>query len=183
MSQARPPHSDLRTAGHVEDVVDAMLLAVRGSEIEQSFAMTDLPRVSDYATDAKAKATLIARFRNVDGKVLIDGEVTAALRMSCQRCMQPVDVPVDDEFSVMLVGSENELDKLAPEQDAIVAEAERLDLRWLTEEQLLLASPLVPAHDEAECPATESTAAEKSASPPVETQRPFADLRAMLKKS
>lgn len=181
MSQARPPQSDPRVAGHVEDIVDAMLLAVRGSEIEQSFAMSDLPRVSEYATGAKSKATLLARFRNVDGKVLIDGEVRAALRMRCQRCMQPVDVPVDDEFSVMLVGSESELDKLAPEQDAIVAEAERLDLRWLTEEQLLLASPMVPAHDdEDEC--TVKAAPEKSASPPVETQRPFADLRAMLKK-
>jgi uncharacterized protein len=181
MSQARPPHSDSHVAGRVDDTVDAMLLATRGSEIEQTFAMSDLPRVSDYATDANAHATLVARFRNMDGKVWIDGEVTAALRMSCQRCMQPVDVPVDDEFSVMLIGSENELDALAPEQDAIVAEAERLDLRWLTEEQLLLASPLVPLHaDEAECGV--GVAKQTTASAPVETQRPFADLRAMLKK-
>jgi uncharacterized protein len=181
MSQARPPHSDSRAAGHFDDIVDAMLLATRGSDIEQTFAMSDLPRVSDYATDSKAQATLVARFRNMDGKVWIDGEVTAALRMSCQRCMQPVDVPVDDEFSVMLIGSENELDTLAPEQDAIVAEAERLDLRWLTEEQLLLASPLVPLHvDEAECGI--DVAKQTTASAPAETQRPFADLRAMLKK-
>jgi uncharacterized protein len=181
MSQARPPHSDSRAAGHIDDIVDAMLLATRGTDIEQTFAMSDLPRVSDYATDAKAQATLVARFRNMDGKVWIDGEVTAALRMSCQRCMQPVDVPVDDEFSVMLIGSANELDALAPEQDAIVAEAERLDLRWLTEEQLLLASPLVPLHvDEAECGI--DVAKQTTVSAPVETQRPFADLRAMLKK-
>jgi len=182
MSQARPPHSDLRAAGHVEDVVDAMLLAVRGSEIEQSFALSDLSRVSDYATSRAAKARLLVKFRHLDGRVLIDGQVTAELRMRCQRCMQPVTVPVDDEFSVLLIGSENELDRLAPEQDAVVAEVERLDLRWLTEEQLLLASPLVPLHtDEAECGI--GILKEKAVNTPAETQRPFADLREMLKKS
>jgi uncharacterized protein len=181
MSQARPPHSDSRAAGHADDIVDAMLLAMRGSKIEQTFAMSDLPRVSDYAADASATARLTATFRNLDGKALIDGAVTAELQLRCQRCMQPVTVPVDDEFSVMLIGSENELDTLSPEQDAIVAEAERLDLRWLTEEQLLLASPLVPLHaDEAECGI--DVAKQTTVSAPVETQRPFADLRAMLKK-
>jgi len=181
MSQARPPQSDLHAAGHVEDVVDAMLLAVRNSTIEQSFAMSDLARVSDYAPSRDAKARLQAKFRNLDGRVLIDGEVTAELQMRCQRCMQPVTVPVEDEFSVMLIGSETELDRLAPEQDVIVAEVERLDLRWLTEEQLLLASPLVPLHtDAAECGIVEVK--EKAASVPAETQRPFAGLREMLKK-
>jgi uncharacterized metal-binding protein YceD (DUF177 family) len=46
---------------------------------------------------------------------------------------------------------------------------------------LLLASPLVPLHaDEAECGI--DVAKLKTVSAPVETQRPFADLRAMLKK-
>jgi uncharacterized protein len=184
MSQARPPHSNLRAAGHLEDEVDAMSLAMRGSEIEQSFAMTSLPRVSEYVSQPNAQAHLFAKFRNLDGRVLIDGEVTAQLQMRCQRCLQPVTVPVDDEFSVVLVGSEDELDKMAPEQDAIVAQAERLDLRWLTEEQLLLAAPLVPLHaTNAECGLAESpvVVTDESAPSTAESQRPFADLREMLK--
>jgi uncharacterized protein len=160
-----------------------MLLAVRGSEITQSFLLSDLPRVGEMSSDANAEARLRVQFRNIDGQVSIDGEVTGTLQMRCQRCLQSVNVAVEDAFSLVLVNAESELDKLAPEQDAIVTEASRLDLSWLAEEQLLLAAPLVPLHTDGECGKAAISPAKgaSDAVKPAETQRPFADLRELLK--
>jgi uncharacterized protein len=107
------------------------------------------------------------------------------LQLVCQRCLSPVQVPVDDEFHVVLIGSEDEMDQLPEQQDAIVADAARLELGWLVEEQLLLAMPLVPTHaNSSEC--LQSKAEVTAIAPRIaadavdEPQRPFANLRSLL---
>lgn len=182
MSQARPPSADAN--------VDALLLATRGDRLQWSFALPDLPRIAEQVGERAGRAELIAEFRKIDDRVMIDGSVAATLRLRCRRCMQPLDVRVEDDFNLVVVDSDAELEKLSEAQDAVVANASHLDLAWLTEEQLLLAAPLAPAHDdEAACQRAGATLSlQESGGPPAAgasspTQRPFAGLREMLKKS
>ncbi|MBC7982940.1 MAG: DUF177 domain-containing protein [Candidatus Obscuribacterales bacterium] len=171
----------------LDTAVDAMSLAARGGEVQQTFAVVDLPRVRDQAVDNSAVAKLRVKFQKVDDRVLIDGEVAAALRLRCQRCLLPVVVSLQDAFNVVIVASESELEQILTEQDAIVAEATRLDLAWLTEEQLLLAVPLVVLHENSsECAHEQPSLSEATigvaSEAKGESQRPFADLRELLKK-
>jgi uncharacterized protein len=174
-----------------KECVDAVPLAARGATIEREFRLIDLPRLSDWAVNEQARAHLTARFHLVDARVGIAGRATANLRLVCQRCLAPVPILVDDEFHVVLVPSESEMDQLPEQQDAAIADATRLELDWLLEEQLLLAVPLVPLHaTTAECAQGASNNADSSqtakrgeSQSPValsETQRPFADLRDLL---
>jgi uncharacterized protein len=166
---------------------DALPLAVRGATLDREFRLIDLPRLADWAVDDQARAHLSARFHLIEARVGVVGRATAKLRLICQRCLGPVQVPVDDEFHVVLVPSEVEMDQLPEQQDAVVVDATRLELSWLLEEQLLLAMPLVPLHATlAECAtrAHESveTNAVQSAVVSLDTQRPFADLKDLLKR-
>jgi uncharacterized protein len=132
---------------------------------------------------------LAARFHLVDSKAAVAGRVTATLRLTCQRCLQPMNVSIDDEFHVVIAASEVELSQLPESQDAVIADATRLDLGWLIEEQLLLARPLAPMHERAaECrrtqakaPAPKRVSAEEEAEDQ-ETQRPFAGLRDLMNR-
>jgi uncharacterized protein len=171
-----------------------MVLSARGAAVEREFKLIDLPRMTELAVDDKALARLSARFHLVETRAGIAGRVTANLRLVCQRCLGPVQVLVEDEFHVVLVPSEVEMDRLPDEQDAIIVDAARLDLGWLLEEQLLLAMPLVPVHGtNKECnheTISEVAKADKVMAPGVsgkmaqlETQRPFADLRDLLNQS
>ena len=191
MSQARHSNADTR--------VDAVLRAMRGGEVQLQFLLADLPRLDAQPGDETSRARLRVRFSKIDNRVMVDGDVDATLRMRCQRCLQPVSVAVEDTFNVIIVASEEELNTLSEVQDAIVADATRLDLAWLAEEQLLLAAPLVPVHASAdECGMRGRDAnleitggvdnARKSefgeaADDDLKTQRPFAALREMMKKS
>jgi uncharacterized protein len=172
--------------------VDALLLATREATEVREFRLADLPRLTDLAADEHAQARLAVQFHLVDARVAIVGRATANLKLVCQRCLGAVQVPVDDEFHVVLINAEAELEQLPDDQDAVIADASRLELSWLLEEQLLLALPLVPAHTSNEAcvsrnpvsanGAADKTAAEMELPKPKasETQRPFANLRDLL---
>lgn len=78
-------------------------------------------------------------------------EAQTALPMTCQRCLEPVDVAlevdrwfrfVEDEATAAAQDEESEEDVLALSRD--------FSLRRLVEDELLLALPLVPMHER--CP-------------------------------
>jgi len=87
---------------------------------------------------------------------------------------------VEDRFHVVLVRSEAEMSELPEAQDSVIANAEQLDLKWLTEEQLLLAVPLVPLHADAE--ECDSAVRDQDSIPVDKRNTPFAQLRELLKK-
>ena len=170
--------------------LDTLPLAARGATLARDYRLLDLPRLEDWASDKNARAYLSAQFHLVDGRVSVAGKASAKLQLICQRCLAPVQLLVEDEFHVVLVISEKDMEQLPPEQDAVVANISRFEPSWLLEEQLLLAMPLVPLHaTQVDCEGLKAlTAVEtnKQAFAPnagaQETQRPFADLHALMSK-
>ncbi len=76
-----------------------------------------------------------------------DTEVT----LECQRCLQPMRLPLHAERRIFFVDGEDAAAALDPESDDdVLALTPALDLRELIEDELLLALPLVPRH--AHCP-------------------------------
>jgi len=75
-----------------------------------------------------------------------------ALQMSCQRCLQPVTVELDVRPRLRFVRGEQQAETLDEdsEDEDVLALTATLDLQALTEDELILALPLVPRHDR--CP-------------------------------
>ncbi|MBL8326477.1 MAG: DUF177 domain-containing protein [Rubrivivax sp.] len=77
--------------------------------------------------------------------------IDADVVLECQRCLQPVVVPLRVRRRVHFVAGEDEAARLDEEiDDDVLALPARLDLRLLAEDELLLALPLVPQHQQ--CP-------------------------------
>ena len=112
--------------------------------------------------------------RDALGRYSLELRVTAGLRMTCRRCLEAVDVNLHEDVTLWLARAQSEIDMqplTAEGPDGIVA-AKDMAVRDLVEDQLLLALPYAPRHEN--CPAQSATA-------PVERQRPFAGLRGMLR--
>ena len=77
--------------------------------------------------------------------------VRASFPMECQRCLTPVDVPLHVERAFRFVADEATAEALDDdsEEDLLVISRE-FDLHELIEDELLMALPVVPRHDE--CP-------------------------------
>ena len=79
--------------------------------------------------------------------IAADTDVT----LECQRCLQPMRLPLHAERLIFFVEGEDAAAALdAESEDDVLASTPALDLRELIEDELLLALPLVPRH--AHCP-------------------------------
>ena len=174
-----------------DNVVDAEVCARAGSTIARRFSAAELPRLR--AAGGHDDSSIEARFQfsQFDGRPAVTGELRGTAVLTCQRCMQPAAIDVDDTFQVLIVDQERNDEPGGYEP--VVANASRLDLGWLTEEQVLLTLPLVPMHESEDCaaPDEEVVSSEESgddgAGAEVATEtgashHPFQNLRDLLRK-
>jgi uncharacterized protein len=81
----------------------------------------------------------------------LDLSAHAELPWSCQRCLHPVNLPVSFDRQIHFVADEAVAAELDAELDEDVLVLSRsFDLLSLIEDELIMASPLVPRHDS--CP-------------------------------
>lgn len=87
--------------------------------------------------------------------------VDAVMPLVCQRCLQPVEVPLVVRRDFRFVADEAQAlaEDDEAEEDLLVADA-HFDLAALIEDELLLALPLVPTHADCTAPAVASSPAD-----------------------
>lgn len=171
-----------------DNVIDAEVCARAGSTIARHFSAADLPRLSEAGGHEGSSIEADFQFAYFDGRPAVSGDLHGAVMLTCQRCMQPVSIEIDDSFQVLIVEAERGDEPGGYEP--VVAKASRLDLRWLAEEQVLLALPLVPVHENTDCidgvvassnePADADEVGEDEEQPV--TQQPFRNLRDLMRK-
>ncbi len=71
-----------------------------------------------------------------------------ALQLTCQRCLQPMTVPLDVQPCLRFVQGETQAEALDEDSDEdVLALTPSLDLLRLIEDEVILALPLVPCHE------------------------------------
>jgi uncharacterized protein len=91
------------------------------------------------------------RVRGGDSQTWLHLGAAATLPLECQRCLKTVATVIEVERRFLFVPGEEAAAQLdAQSEDDVLALTRALDLRALIEDELLLALPLVPRHEE--CP-------------------------------
>ena len=181
----RPP------AVPTDNIVDAEVCARAGSKIARRFSAAELPRLREAGGQDGSSIEAEFQFSQFDGRPTVSGELHGTAVLTCQRCMRPVGIELEDTFQVLLV-EEDRSDEPGG-YEPVVAKAARLDLAWLAEEQALLALPLVPMHENVDCAAeagpveVASTVEREDAegasnAAGATTHQPFQNLRDLLRK-
>lgn len=164
-------------------------LADLRAEFEYEIPVGELPGLPSEWIESPATVRASLRFRRERGIAVADVSVLGELAGTCQRCLQPLRWPVAADSRVALVASEAEADELPPEFESFLAPEGRCELAALVAEEVLLALPIVAQHAEGErCAGSAAEVAGPIAPAPGagaghgETQRPFAELGALLKR-
>lgn len=103
------------------------------------------------------------------------------VRLVCQRCLQPMAQALHAERAFRFVADEAEaerLDELSEDDVLALPTGGRLDLHLLVEDELILALPIVPRHDD--CP--EPLPLPANDLPEDEPEHPFQALAALKRK-
>lgn len=100
--------------------------------------------------------------------------------LTCQRCLQPFEVPLGLARRIRFVRGEAQAEALdADSEEDVLALSRTLDLRELVEDELLLALPLVPRHGTCPQPLPMSAGDEPEAGETAARENPFAVLKSL----
>lgn len=128
----------------------------------------DLPEQADTLVTWSVKGEIDAR-----GRHFLRVRVQAKPVLECQRCLGPLEWPVDAENRLQVVGSEAALedqDVHDGEPDALIERivgSKRMDVLALVEDEIILSLPYVSKHDV--CPSLPTVLEEE---PDTDTDRP-----------
>ncbi|MEP6740130.1 MAG: YceD family protein [Caldimonas sp.] len=164
---------------------DVAAFAAAGAELSGHWPLSALSRLASAAVPGSPGTSVAWQVHGERAK-LDGGGVQPALRLvidadvalECQRCLQPMAVPLHVERRLFFVEGEDAAAALdAESEDDVLALAPALDLRPLIEDELLLALPIVPRHET--CPEPLPRAPVEDALRVESEEHPFAALAAL----
>lgn len=139
---------------------------------ELGFTWNDKVPLSRFVRISKeAAASVESQFVQVDCRLYIDeyhrriawldGKLEASVPMTCQRCLEVVDVPLETQVHLALLQYEDQVERLDEDADFVILSEEQivhgtedvdhaLDLIELLEDELLLSVPISPRHESCE---------------------------------
>lgn len=134
---------------------DPRKYAQQGVEISGYVELRQLPRVLAEVTDENARFAVVLSF-NIDDeyKRVVHGSIEGEVGLTCQRCLETVQVPLACVVNLGIVWDEDQAKALPRERDPWIAAEGPAELYDIVEEELLLSLPAVAYHDHA-CVASE----------------------------
>lgn len=127
--------------------VDPRKLAEREVQLHGSVDLKSMPELLSLLVDDEGEVSVKLSFALDEQKLrTVKGQATARVRQQCQRCLDPVEVELEAEFSLAVVLNEEQAKNLPRYYDPLLVE-EDVVLASLVEEELILTLPAVAYHD------------------------------------
>lgn len=131
-----------------------------GFDWKGDVAPTSFERMAALLTDEHEQPTLhleanLYRHNNV---LHLAFKLDGTIWLTCQRCLQPVEVDLTDDYDIALLDDESQMRLVDSEQDYLLldeiitepAPERLLPFKKLIEDEMLLKAPLAPKHDDCE---------------------------------
>lgn len=163
--------------------LDVRALAREGAEVTRTDPLSEHPRLAEEAVGDLGKVSVhwvatgsMRAGAKGEPEVWLHLVADAVIPLTCQRCLTPVDVPlqVDQRFRFVADEATAEAEDDEADEDVLALTPE-FDLPTLVEDELLMALPIVPRHDRCQ-PAAPLATADLGAHQVPQKPNPFAVL-------
>jgi uncharacterized protein len=165
------------------DKLNPWQLAADHGRLTGDLALVALPRLAALLdqTGGVVNVTLTGGIDG-QGQRFIAGRLQTTVELTCQRCLGPLQLPLDVAVQLGLVHSEAEADRLPADYESLLVPDGVMAVAGLIEGELLLALPQIPRHaDRRECEAYGYGAPDPAFI--AEQRRPFGLLASLLPES
>ncbi|HEX8756017.1 MAG TPA: YceD family protein [Steroidobacteraceae bacterium] len=163
--------------------LDVDRLARGEAEIEFDVPLSELPRLKSRIAGIGGSVRGTARFGRQSGFAVAELLLAGTAMLQCQRCMQAMALPIASTTHVALILAEADAAEVPEELEPVLAREGRIGIGELIEEELLLALPIVPLHEELrECAVPPAAPLLAEEAPEHVTQRPFEGLGELLRR-
>lgn len=159
------------------DRADPWRLAQQGRTLTGRVALDGLSRLAPSLAAAGDAEYRVAFYLDGERRAVASGHVAAELVVQCQRCLEPMVIVVDSDFALAFVRGLDEAARLPGRYEPVVAEDGWVRPLDLVEDELLLALPPVPLHEDGGCGAP--VAPDRGRPSPNDAPNPFVALAAL----
>ena len=166
--------------------VDPIRLAARGEQLQGTIPLKQMKRLINALSSNKGDVIVDVAFSvDINHVVILAGEITIDAKLICQRCMGEMELPMVINFQLAFVRSEAEMERLPEGYEATLTDNSPMMLSDIIEDEILLALPPIPKHQDEQCSADEiqeewSSQKQEPDTESVERDNPF-DILASLK--
>lgn len=133
--------------------VDTLRFARSGESLAGEFALADLARLGDILLSDQGAVTYRLQGGVVAGRPVLDLVIDTAVRLLCQRCLEPYRQVLRIERVIPVARDEAQLElweRDDPLLDALLADP-GLGVLTLVEDEILLSLPVAPRHPDGAC--------------------------------
>ena len=160
-------------------VIDSLEFARRFGTLSGRLQLNTLQRLTEVLFDASGSLNYEVSGETAGGEAFLSLKLEGPLRLTCQRCLGALEFALSVRSRVMLVepGSpwpdDSQVGGLEDDASDAIEASREMDIAPLLEEEILLALPIAPRHEQCEPPVAATALKEAS---------PFAQL-ARLKRN
>jgi uncharacterized protein len=128
------------------EYIDPLHLADKRGELKGQIPVSSLDRLADVLFNDTG-AVAVDLFFGREGRLAkVEGEIEAVLELKCQNCLQAVQWPVKNTVKLGIVTSIDQADRLPEEYEPLLVDEEKVLLKNIIEDELLLILPTFPKH-------------------------------------
>ncbi len=129
--------------------VDPLKCVEESASFGGSISVSKFERLHEYLLDKSGEAQVDIQFgQDEQGTALLRGKCQAQVRMTCQRCMNPVSVDLSTDFELGIVFSDEQAKHLPKAYEPVVVDGEQIELEPVIEDELILSLPMFAYHPE-----------------------------------
>ena len=132
--------------------ISPLLLARNREHIKGSIGLGLLPRLKDIVAKSEGQVQYSFSFDiDQDEICIIKAYVDTRISVICQRCLKPISIDIERNSILGIFSNSEELDRLDNEYEPFELDEETISLDMLIEDELLLAMPIAPLHNNSKC--------------------------------
>ena len=165
--------------------IDPYRTAQKRSSFDGILQLQNLTRLSEQLCNTDGDVAVVIHCGNDEqGLVYIEGEAHCTVQVRCERCGDEMTLNIDSSFAYTPVKGDDSAQEEIPQRYDVIETDEHgeVNLRQLVEDELILALPLFPMHDEGQCDPNKLQMSWGVIEPEPEKPNPFAILQELKKK-
>ncbi|HET7765263.1 MAG TPA: DUF177 domain-containing protein [Burkholderiales bacterium] len=129
------------------EVIDGLQFARAALERRGVVGMERLPRLAQLQCSTEGLQYHLRGGRVDNGKPCLRLSVRGSVKALCQRCLDPVQIPIAIDAELQLAENVREISEADDEIDRVLA-SRNMDVAGLVEDEVILELPMAARHEE-----------------------------------
>ena len=132
---------------HLPERLDLYAMAEAGRELQGRIDLASLERLLPLLNSPEGTLQVTLELgKSHDGTRYVSGTIKGVLELQCQRCLEPMNYPLDVNFRLGLVHSQEEMGKLPDRFEPLLVSQEPTCIADLVSDEVMLTLPIVALH-------------------------------------